>query len=254
MWLFTNDTKHKQIIYRWKVFFITSLNSRSLPQNKALFGSDLLVKFMILHKNAYQWSGHFLRKRKVPSWRGSWDESFGTKNRRWEYLENGVSSLFRLGPPMAIHCHQQQRLNNWGTGTHHFGPLWSWLADACRHWPASSGRSFLGRFKTWGERKRERERERESDGGSERGWREGGPPECLARERAARNWGYRRKEMWEEERECKGVWGGVLLVAHLNHFLELQIAPKILEFQKFPPILKFICTLVPRILCFDPKF
>ena len=45
MWLFTNDSKHRYIIYRWKSFFTMSIDSRSLPQNKALFGSNLLAKF-----------------------------------------------------------------------------------------------------------------------------------------------------------------------------------------------------------------
>ena len=46
MWLFTNDFKHRHIIYRWKAFFATSINSRSLPQNKAMFDSDPLTKFV----------------------------------------------------------------------------------------------------------------------------------------------------------------------------------------------------------------
>ena len=42
---FANDSKHRQIIYHWKLFFATSLYSGSLPQNKALLGSDQLSKF-----------------------------------------------------------------------------------------------------------------------------------------------------------------------------------------------------------------
>ena len=44
-WLFANEPKHRHIIYRWKLFFATSIDFRSLPQNKALFDSDLLAKF-----------------------------------------------------------------------------------------------------------------------------------------------------------------------------------------------------------------
>ena len=33
-----------------KYFFIMSMNSGSLPQNKSLFGLDLLVKFLIAQK------------------------------------------------------------------------------------------------------------------------------------------------------------------------------------------------------------
>ena len=47
---FTNGTKHRQIIYRWKAFFVTSMNLGSLPQNKALFGSDLFAKFLFARK------------------------------------------------------------------------------------------------------------------------------------------------------------------------------------------------------------
>ena len=36
-----------KIIYYWKAFFVTSMNSGSLPQNKVLFGSDPLAKFPV---------------------------------------------------------------------------------------------------------------------------------------------------------------------------------------------------------------
>ena len=45
MWLFTNNTKHRHIIYRWKEFFTVIKNLRSLPQNKASFSSDQLENF-----------------------------------------------------------------------------------------------------------------------------------------------------------------------------------------------------------------
>ena len=35
------------IIYRWKVFFVMNMNSRSLPQNKAPIGSDPLAKSVV---------------------------------------------------------------------------------------------------------------------------------------------------------------------------------------------------------------
>ena len=50
MWLFCKCFKHRQIIYRWKVFFVMILNLGSLSQNKAPFGLDLLVKFLFLHR------------------------------------------------------------------------------------------------------------------------------------------------------------------------------------------------------------
>ena len=44
-WLFANYSKYKHIIYCWKLFFNTSMDSRSLPQNKILFGSNQLARF-----------------------------------------------------------------------------------------------------------------------------------------------------------------------------------------------------------------
>ena len=41
---FANNSKHRHIIYRWKLFITTSMNSRSLPQNNASFGLDQLSK------------------------------------------------------------------------------------------------------------------------------------------------------------------------------------------------------------------
>ena len=51
MWLFVNEFKHRQIIYRWKAFFVISINSRLLPQNKAPFGSYQLAKFLFAWKH-----------------------------------------------------------------------------------------------------------------------------------------------------------------------------------------------------------
>ena len=47
---FTNNIKHRQIIYRCKTFFVKSTNSGLLPQNKNLFGSDPITKFFIAQK------------------------------------------------------------------------------------------------------------------------------------------------------------------------------------------------------------
>ena len=53
MWLFTNDFKHRHIIYRWKWILATIKNSRSLPQNNAPFGSDPLTKFVVSVRKKY---------------------------------------------------------------------------------------------------------------------------------------------------------------------------------------------------------
>ena len=45
IFFFANDSKYTHIIYRWKLIFTMSMDSRSLPQNKASFSSDLLTKF-----------------------------------------------------------------------------------------------------------------------------------------------------------------------------------------------------------------
>ena len=42
---FAHDSKYRHIIYRWKSFSTTSMDSRSLPENKATFGFDLFTKF-----------------------------------------------------------------------------------------------------------------------------------------------------------------------------------------------------------------
>ena len=50
MLLFVNDFKNRRIIYCWKAFFTTNMNSRSFPKNKALFGSNQLIKFPFVGK------------------------------------------------------------------------------------------------------------------------------------------------------------------------------------------------------------
>ena len=48
---FANDSKHRHIIYPWISFFSMSLDSRSLPQNKVLFGSGQLSKIHFAQKS-----------------------------------------------------------------------------------------------------------------------------------------------------------------------------------------------------------
>ena len=43
----TSNVGCRHVIYCWIVFFTTSINLRSLPQNKTPFGSDSLTKFVI---------------------------------------------------------------------------------------------------------------------------------------------------------------------------------------------------------------
>ena len=42
---FTNESKHRHIIYHWKSFFVTINNAILLTQNKVSFGSDQISKF-----------------------------------------------------------------------------------------------------------------------------------------------------------------------------------------------------------------
>ena len=45
MQLWANDIKHRHIICHWKWFFVTNKNLRSLPKDKASFGSSPLSTF-----------------------------------------------------------------------------------------------------------------------------------------------------------------------------------------------------------------
>ena len=50
MWLYANDFKHRQIIYRWKAFFVTSMNSGSLPQKRLCLARIHLQSFIFAQK------------------------------------------------------------------------------------------------------------------------------------------------------------------------------------------------------------
>ena len=65
MTFFANNFKHRQFIYFGKAFFVTSMNSGSLPQNKALFSSDLVVKFRMHEKKSTKFSSDFHRAKWV---------------------------------------------------------------------------------------------------------------------------------------------------------------------------------------------
>ena len=60
MTFFANNFKHRQFIYFGKAFFVTSMNSGSLPQNKALFSSDLVVKFRMHEKKVQNFLATFI--------------------------------------------------------------------------------------------------------------------------------------------------------------------------------------------------
>ena len=80
---FANDFKLRQIIYRWKAFFIMSMNLKLLPQNKVSFGSDPLAKFFLLHKNMCRRFRHFHQEWMVPFWIEDYAEHFDVKIDRW---------------------------------------------------------------------------------------------------------------------------------------------------------------------------
>ena len=77
MWFFATNFKHRQIIYCQKAFFVMSMHSRSFPQNKVSFGSNLLASFCFCTKMCVDDSCTFVRmegtisKRKL-RWT-SWD-------------------------------------------------------------------------------------------------------------------------------------------------------------------------------------
>ena len=70
MWLCANDIKPKHIICHQKVFLVTGTNSRSLPQSKIMFGSDLITKPR-LHGTTCQRSGYFRQKLRASCWGGA---------------------------------------------------------------------------------------------------------------------------------------------------------------------------------------
>ena len=85
-WLFANELKDKYNIYLWKAFFTKNMNSRSLPQNKALFGLDLLAKFALFFFFFLQKCMPKIRalssRMKGTILKGGQDEYFGTENCR----------------------------------------------------------------------------------------------------------------------------------------------------------------------------
>ena len=131
------------------------MNLGSLPQNKALFRSNPLVKFLFLHRNSCQWSGQFHRKRRVPFWRASWDQLVKTKNYCQSSSKDGV-------PPLWIH--------NFGTGIH--TPPSSWLgrrqarplvstpSETCQLVRVAPGAAIAIDWAAAGQAREERERER----------------------------------------------------------------------------------------------
>ena len=209
MWLFANDFKHKQIIYFWKSFFVTSMNSGSLPQNKALFGSDPLTKFLFLYENTYQWFGHFRREWKVSFWRRGRNELVRTKKGLWKWREDGV-------PPLWLHSSATSIAR---TITAASWPAWRWtqsnrhpLRLVERHvWPLGPPLSSIipwslsqrkerngGLEKDWGRRDRGWVRERwcQGEGGRRENKATGNLPEKT-------HWGSRRRR-GRRERERVG--------------------------------------------------
>ena len=76
-WIFANDCKHRHIIYYWKLFFTTSMDLRSLPQNNASFSSNQFSKFC-----------HFARKYMMSIWPLSlrMEGTITTRMLRWTCL------------------------------------------------------------------------------------------------------------------------------------------------------------------------
>ena len=75
-----------------------SMNSRSLHENKASFGSDPLAKFTVFVQKCVQRSKHFRHEWRVSSWRGSCVEHDGTKDRhkKWSLIDIWAPSTSRF--------------------------------------------------------------------------------------------------------------------------------------------------------------
>ena len=70
MWFFLQMTSNIGKLYTvGKYFCSTSINSRSLTQNTAPFGSDPLAKFVLFAWKCVSLIQHFRRERRVPFWR-----------------------------------------------------------------------------------------------------------------------------------------------------------------------------------------
>ena len=117
---FDNGIKHWQIICHWKVFFTTSMNSRSLPQNKALFGLNQIAKFR-LHVNTCQWSGHFRQKQRVASWKRGWDKQDDIKVGCYNSPETVV-----FHRSQGLHCTRPTTVQQQPNARAH----WVWTAGA----------------------------------------------------------------------------------------------------------------------------
>ena len=72
-------TSNIDILYIVGKNFHHEIDSRSLPQNKALVGSDQLSKFCHFAQKACRQSKYFHRERRVPLGRRGWEELIGTQ-------------------------------------------------------------------------------------------------------------------------------------------------------------------------------
>ena len=90
-----------------KHFFIASMNSESSPQNKVLFGSDQLTKFLFLHKNVCQRSRHVDLEWRVSFWRGGWDELVDTQFSRQNWPKTAVPWVCHRYCTGQYPCHRR---------------------------------------------------------------------------------------------------------------------------------------------------
>ena len=83
-YLLANDTKYRQIIYRWKEFFITSTNIRNRYLKIKLCMAWIYLKKNLLHGNVCQRSWHFCQKIESTNLKGKlrwviWDPIWPSK-------------------------------------------------------------------------------------------------------------------------------------------------------------------------------
>ena len=167
--VFSNDIKYRHIIYRCKVFLPMSMNSRSLPQNKTMFGSIQLEKFESVQTIQ---ALSLLMEDTIGTRRSSWSWSCPWFLSKWP--EEADPSLSSFGIPHAPRPGQ----------TLASGPPTSWdkgfqppLASGgqCVGLDNGSVGSFWGRpwahsVGSFWERKRLQKKEVELTEGRERGW------------------------------------------------------------------------------------
>ena len=244
-WLFADNFKDWKIIYPCKVFFVTSMNSRSLPQTKSLFGSDQLAKFSFLHENACRQSEHFHQEMRVPFWREGQNELVGTKRFRQTCWRMAILSRESAALPHSYMCRHCCDL----VATK-LGPGWStpfecpWLVHVAiwlQRWLIGYESCLAWREQKWG-----LEGEKvcvcvwESLGNRETrwGWREeekainGALPERGEREQRERKHGRRRRARREREREVVLRWRAT--TASLKYFPNLQNGlSKVHELQNY---------------------